>query len=183
MKLIIIFLIIFVYKLIRNSSYFFKTKRFSKIYKEYILEDNDEIYSHRSEIIGLFKKADVSDGAIPTVKPMGYGQLASYNVSIFNNFPSTMSNQVGHTMRMFDEAIGVYKLRLKQSFSPLYWFEQLVFLPKNLLIYMDFDLDKASFKIINVLLTFIWWIIVFLFTLFRNDFKVIILKMVEDILS
>lgn len=179
-KLLILFLVIFLYKLMTNILNYFKSKKFNRGYILWLATDGNKNFgTYKREIITLFKKANIEDATLPHVQPMGYGKIATHTISVLHNFPTRHTNQASITLCMFEEAIGTFRTRIKECFNPLYWIEQAIFMPKNLLIYMNLDIEKSAFKIVNVLLSGIWWIILSYFSLYNNQIKDFIINFLK----
>jgi len=68
-------------------------------------------------------------------------------------------------MRSFDDAIGIYLSRIKESPNPLYWLDLVICLPKNALCYLGAKPETVIIKILQI----VWWIAVFTVTLFKPE--------------
>ena len=178
-KILLIFISIFIYKLISNFYYLKRCKSLQNGYFEWIKSTNADYTSYRREVLNLFKKANVTDAYIPTAQPIGFMQISTFKASVQQNFPSLITDHVSATMTMFDESIGVYRLRIKECFNPIYWIDCVIFLPKNILTYLNLDSEKVAFKILNVIFSSIWWLIIASITIFDIDFKNLITKYIE----
>lgn len=82
---------------------------------------------------------------------------------------------------MFFEAEGVYRQRIFDSFSPVYWIELIIYAPKKLLTYLGFDETKILFKACNILLTFIWWSVVSIIVFFRPQLQQLIVETLGEL--
>ena len=164
-RLIGVFLVLLIYKVILNIIRYYQAKKYKESYYLWLKSPNGDLVTHRSEIIKLFKDANVKDAFFPHVEPLGLGQIASYKVSIFTNFPSNYEDQAIMTVKKFNEAIGVYRNRITESFSPLYWINFIIFLPKNTFCYLGTNPENVIIKILQV----IWWIAAFAITLFKPE--------------
>ncbi|WP_207706239.1 hypothetical protein [Clostridium sp. HBUAS56017] len=144
------------YKLVINIIAFIKVKYFYKRYTLWLFQDRDmSLVTYRRAIITLFKNADIKDAYIPTTSKIGYGRIASFNASIMNSFPSAYEDFAVNITRMFHEAIGVYRSRIFETFSPIYWINSLIFLPKRFLTYLGLNAESVIVKLLQC----IWWFI------------------------
>lgn len=174
LQVLIVFFVILSYKFLSNYIYYKKCVRFDKLYTEWLSKKDASFLQHKNEIISLFKRAGIQDYFVSVVQPITLGTVQTNTVSVFDNFPSFYKNIAAVSLRMFDEAIGVYKMRMKETVNPLYWIEFIIFLPKHILQYIGFDMNTAAQRACNVLLTFIWWILNIGFISFREQLFVII---------
>jgi hypothetical protein len=90
---------------------------------------------------------------------------ASFNASVFQNFPSKSADHAMTAMRDFQDAMGIYRRRIFESFNPLYWINLVLFLPKNILGYVGFKTETALIKIFQL----IWWLAGIVFAIFKDD--------------
>ena len=167
LKAIIIFCVIITYKALSNFIKYKRCKKLSDMHVLWLSGNCDNFIEYRGEILQLFKSANIQDSLFPTSSLIGYGQIASGTASVFANFPSMNKSVVGYVITCFDEAIGTYRRRCFESFNPLYWIETILFFPRHLLTYLGVDSEKFLFKSLNILLTFIWWILGVVFMFFR----------------
>lgn len=135
------------------------------MYFDFLKQKDTNLSTYKRSIVNLFKRAGVKDSYIPTVNAVGYGQIASFNASIFANFPNLFKDHVSITLNMFDEAIGVYRSRIFETFNPFFWVECIIFLPKNILQYLGIDSEKVIVKIFQV----IWWFAAPISIIFRDS--------------
>lgn len=164
-KLLITFLIIFVYKLISNIIDYINIIRYSKMFNDFINQKNDKIFQYKSICIDLFKKLNISDKCFPIAQKMGYGQFASFKASVFTNFPDNSTLFARETLCMFDDATGICKRNIFQCFSPKYWIDFILFLPKKIFTYLNVSADSILIKITQV----IYWLVSIAITLFSTD--------------
>lgn len=170
-RLLIIFIFVLVYKFLLNLSSFLRIKHYEKEFLNYLANKESKIEEHRLQTIDLFKKAGIKDTLTPITQPSGYGNIASFNASVFQNFPSNMQVIAVPAMSMFRNAIGIYKSRMMECLSPLYWISLIVFLPRNILLYIGLDSESTAFKLWNVSLSFLWWLFCTIISLFQPEIK------------
>ena len=178
-KVVFLFTSVILYKFLRNYVACQKMKKFRSDYLRWIKTPDDSLFENRNEIIRLIKAAGVGDSVIPVSQAVNPLQIVSHTTSVIDNFPTTNASLAASMSIKFDEAVGVYKHRYHEAFSPLYWIETTVFLPKSLILYIGLDLENPAFKLCNVLLTIIWLGVLFIFYLFGNDFY----HLVSDFIS
>lgn len=142
-------------------------KYFFKRYESWLFNNRDiELLSYKTSIIKLFEKAGIEDCYLPHVAPMGYGKLASYNASVMNSFPNALEDFAMATCKLFQDAIGVYRTRIFETFSPIYWIDLVIFLPKTLFTYLGLNGESVIIKLFQC----IWWIVTPLLLIFRDKF-------------
>lgn len=180
-RILLMLITIFTYKLISNFYYLKRCKSLQNGYFEWIKNTNADYTSYRREVLDLFKKANINDAYIPTAQPIGFMQISTFKASVQQNFPSLVTTHVSAVMTMFDESIGVYRLRIKECFNPIYWIDCVIFLPKNILTYLNLDSEKVAFKMLNVIFSGIWWFIITFAALFGSQFKNFIISIINKI--
>ncbi len=72
---------------------------------------------------------------------------------------------------MFEEAIGEYKSRCLEVFSPLYWINTVIYLPQKILQYIGLPSETWIGRILNA----IWWISVAIYTVNKEMLKGLLL--------
>lgn len=169
-----IFLFCFFYKVLTN---YFNLKRIRELYgyfKTLPSEKSEDIdnraFETKAEVIELFKRAGIRDRAIPEIELLGYGKAVPYNASAFNSYPNVRKKFFIVYTLMFDESIGTFKRRIKESINPLYWIDLIIFAPKKILDYLELDPKSRSTKILNLVLTFVYWLLGFIFAIFKESF-------------
>ena len=73
--------------------------------------------------------------------------------------------------------LGETKRRIIETFNPIFWIMNIVFLPTKIIEYFGGDSQKLSTKIAN----FIYWLIPIIVAVFTDEIKSIILDWVERI--
>lgn len=180
-KLLILFMLVVFFKFISNYIAYLKCKKFRFDYEKWLQGNNNDFEEQRNEIISLIKRADIPDSHIPVSQAMNRIQIASHTASVLANFP-TKHKQLAATMyEKFNEAVGVYRKRWKDAFSPLYWIETIAFLPKSIFAYVGVDLEKPALRLCNVLTTIIWWLLLFLFYLFGGNLYNYVMKFLTQL--
>lgn len=150
----LIFAVIIILKITINIQCFIKLKYFQKKYEDYLVENNMQFIEYKQSIIKLFERANVTDSIVPTVSPAGYGQLFKANLPLFKNINVTRPDIIQLTRNAFYESIGVFRSRILESLSPLYWINFLIYLPKNCINFIGVKKQNSILNIIQV----IYWI-------------------------
>lgn len=161
-KFIIGIAVVIAIKFSLNAYKYFRIKRLSKLHTEWLAHKNEKFLFHVKEAADLIKQANVpgADGAVNVIEPIGFNQARSYNAPLIDNLNSFNRSIASGVVSLFNAAIGTYKKRALDAFNPFYWLELIVFLPKHMLQYLGFDVEKhAASRLTNVLLTFLWWLL------------------------
>ena len=132
-KVLILFTLIVIYKIVLNFTRLKQLQRFEKEFILFLSDRPSKIDEHKMQTIELFKKANIPDSQMPVTQPIGFGKVASFNASVYHNFPMAKRTIAEPSLLMFKNAIGVYKSRIFEAVNPLYWIDLIVFLPRNLL--------------------------------------------------
>lgn len=179
-NLLYIFLVILLLKLLINLSKYVQCKRYRDKYLEWLLKGQTwQLVEHKSQVIKLFEDAGVEDSVCGVAEPLGYGRILTGGVSVFANFPSGREDFASITMRMFHQAIGVYRSRMLQTFNPLYWLESVINLPKQVLSYLGVPPESTVIKIAQLIYWIVGSLLSFLFALYRSEIE----RLVKDWIS
>lgn len=73
--------------------------------------------------------------------------------------------------------VGVYRMRLIESFSPRYWIETVIFLPSRIIQYLGGKSDSLFAKLLQIL----YWIFTPLLIAVRDKIYVILAAFMEYI--
>lgn len=180
-KLLIIIACIICYKALFNFYNYKTCQKYYRLYIDWLADNSDELMQYRGRVIKLLERAGVKDSSIPTTQPMGFGQVASFNASAFDNFPSNVAGFAALMNAKFMEAMGEYKSRMFDSINPLYWIDAILFLPKHFLSYLGINKKSLSFKISNVVLSVLWWAICICIAIFRPQIDQFIIEFVSNL--
>lgn len=170
---------ILLYKFLSNLYYYLDCKRLKSIYIAWIRGENNNCMYTKAKVLKLFKRAHIKDAAFFQSEHVGYGQIASYNIQAMSNYPLLNEDHMNYTFRAYDEAIGYFKDEMLNSFNPIYWIDTIIFLPKTILEYIGADTEKVSSKILNVILTAIWWVITAFGVIYHDK----IISIIQDFLD
>ena len=170
-----------VYKLISNSYYLFRTQRLINVYEYWLTYENNtyELCQEKYLFKKLITKAGVNDKFIPIAQPMGLGQIASFNSSVLTQFPNNSTIFADATLKMLFEAKGIFKERIVETFNLIYWIELILFLPKNLLIYLGLHPGNLIIKIFQLLWVIIAGIYSLGLTLYPELYRILLEKLLK----
>lgn len=153
-KALIIFGTIIISKVLYNTYYFLLAKHFLKKYEEYITDQKSwYITENRQRIVHVLKIANIEDNSFPNVQPVGYGYVRTGNLSMFDNVPSLRKDVVECVFTGLKEAKAVFWNRMLEAFNPVYWAEFIIYLPKNILIYLGISGGSIIVKLFQIC----WW--------------------------
>ena len=142
-------------KIILNLSKFIQCKYYLKKYKKWLGNQSWVFLEKKIKVSSLIKGAGLSDCYVPYAEPIGYGYIATHEMSVLNNFPHNRRDIAQLTVELFHNAIGVYKSRMYETVNPLFWIETFIYLPKTIFTYLGAKADSFLVKSFQIL----WWII------------------------
>lgn len=169
--IVIIFILLYaIYNLINFLRYPIIEKHLLYTYSS---DSSQKIISmtHKNQIISYIKNAGVKDKSIPIVQSLGYGQLASAPISIFDNILNQRQDVAKIAYESLLEAKGNYWSRFINSFNPFYWLRVIIFIPKNIFIYFGVKESSVFIKIFQFLYWLIAVICTFLIAIFPEEIK------------
>lgn len=177
-----IFLAIFLFRFMLNSSYLLKTYYYRYKYIMYIGTNQGYLLNQYVEPVkSLIKSAGLSDSVIPYTEPIGYNNVVQGMASPIENLSNNREDIVHANLSLFDKAIGAFKKRVFECFSPLYWITAILFAPRNLLLYLGLDSDKVGFKLCNIVFTLIWWVLGTSFVFYKDKLLVLIDRLLNQL--
>ncbi|BDD08532.1 hypothetical protein FUAX_09640 [Fulvitalea axinellae] len=154
---------------------FYKYKRISKLknaYINYLGLNNYSLAEDKEEIKSLFREAGLKDSSVFHQELLGFGKYANVRISVLDNLTNRREDIVGNVLLKFDEAIGVYRKRFRESFNPIFWIEFIVKLPQYIMQFLGVLPEKISVKIFLI----IYWLIAILFGLKKFDLLQFLVK-------
>lgn len=149
---------------LRGIYYFTKVRKMNQLkdeYYKYLNHGRFDFLQNKQQIIELFKLAGVKNFGATYVQPVSYGQGIIHNLNGFNNINVMREDIIGNVRMAFEESIGVFKNRMRQSFNPIYWIELVIRLPEKLFSFVSITPPTSIMKIIQLL----YWIVGFLIAL------------------
>jgi hypothetical protein len=182
-RVLILFLVIMGLKVIRNSVRYFQTDSLYDDYVRWLAGERINLQEKRALLKKLMSGAGVQDSFVGFAEPVGYFQIRSGNASVWENFPSNREDCAVISSGMFNEARGTYKRRVIETFSPLYWIELVINMPRELLTYLGLSPQNAFTKIAQLA----WWAIVaiggFLYALYKPQVEEFVRNWIQHFLN
>jgi len=153
---LLIFLFLFLYKLVSNASFYFMSKFYETAHFNYLFVEGkcSDIHQYQHGMKKLVKRAGLVATSVPVVHNMGYGQLASYSADAMDNVACRQEDIALVVAQSIRSARGVFRTRVIECFSPIYWIELVIFMPKNIFTYLGLGGDSFFLKLFQLL----WWI-------------------------
>lgn len=161
----------FAYRLICNVRALLWLNFYSKKYRQYLENTEMGFAENEAAVTKLFKEAGLTDRQIPFVQPMGYGQILQGHTLLFSNMENRREDVVGNMLSCFASARGAYKSRIIENFSPIFWVNCVLFLPRSILAYLGVSTNSFFSKIFQL----IYWLATPLLVLFRDNLYELIL--------
>ena len=134
-------------KILLNSYRLYRCKKLFNLYNQYLINPEWSFVQHKHEVIRIFQNANIDDSYIPFVKPAGFGMISHGKAQLFHNIDLRNEDVVSLMTKKFNEAIGVYKSRMKDAINPFSWLEFIIFLPKHMLSYLGVKPESLFIKI------------------------------------
>ncbi|MFM2394341.1 MAG: hypothetical protein RLZZ546_2323 [Bacteroidota bacterium] len=137
--------------LLRFLYYWNKLKSISNIFNHYILFHDGKVNSFiekKNSAISLLKEAGIKNFSSPAYELTGFNQGYRHELDGFDNIHFLRDDIAGVVNIKFQEAIGVYKSRMKQSYNPFYWIEFVLKLPEKILLYLSPSVNDSFVKVI-----------------------------------
>lgn len=147
-----------------NAAKLSEAKKLREQYKTFLKNESESFSEYIPRAKKLFRDAGLSDVKIPAMQPVGYDKAVSLYASLVDNLGSRRSDFTASILPLFDEMVGVFKMRLKDSVSPRYWIETVLFLPQKALCYIGFK-ENALSRFLQI----VYWFSVPLLVAFRSD--------------
>ncbi|PKM74994.1 MAG: hypothetical protein CVU92_03640 [Firmicutes bacterium HGW-Firmicutes-17] len=164
-QFLICFIVVIIYKAFSNTYYYFQSIKLSNDYSDFLKNESSSVFSKKQDIQKLFSRAHIKNSYVPVTQPVGYGYLQAANYPIIDNMFVKDQRVVSAIIGMFEEATGVYRRRIFESFNPIFWVETIIYLPRSIIAYLGLSTDVIAVKIIQV----IWWIIAPMAIIYRNS--------------
>lgn len=155
---------------------FFRTIYYEKKYKEYLSGNGKDFSFYSTAVKKLFRQASVNDIAVSFTERAGYGYFRNCETSLFLNMSNTREDVVDGMKKCFSEAKGTFWTRFLECFSPLYWIQVAVFLPRKACEF--FEISENS--IVPKILQLIYWIAAPLLLVFRNELYQFVIRLIQQ---
>lgn len=177
MKIFIVILIILLYKCSYNYFQYLKAKRFHEMYHDYLHSLDSNFSTYISSIKKLFENAGVDDVFFPESRPIGYGAIASFKASVIQNIDKVRPDLIEYADTLFLKAIGVYRERIFETFSPFYWVQTIIFLPTSIFSYLGAQANSFFVKLFQV----IWWFFTPIAIIYRDKLTMHIIEFFSNL--
>lgn len=152
-----VFVAVILAKLLINASRYLECRRLLKKYEQCILTRGRhlEVEEESQQIVALFRHAGITEPRVPFAQPVGYGQIKTGEVSVFENIASTREDVFALVIRAFHRAKGVYRSRIIEAINPVYWIETVIFLPQRALAFLGLAPETVFARIAQ----FAYWVL------------------------
>lgn len=172
--LVIAFLCLWIYRLVKNISSLIRINHYYDKYTLY-LSKQDSLFSENTHaVVQLLKAAGIVDRLIPFTQPSGYGFVAQGNASLFQNIGNLREDVVVATAQCFKQATGTFKHRILENFSPIFWVDCVIYLPRKIIEYLGLKGDTVPVKVLQLL----YWLATPLLLIFRENIYQCVISLV-----
>ena len=165
----------FLYRLTVNASALIWLNHYEKRYTQYLQDVTLGFTENTAAVTKLFKSADLTDRIIPVVQPVGFGQVLQGQTSLFNNMANRREDVVSNMIACFSTARGTFKNRITENFSPIFWINCILFLPRTVLEYLGISGESLIAKLLQL----VYWVAAPLFALLRDEIHQFILTLIN----
>ncbi len=148
MNVLGLFLLVVLIKYLINIARLISTKFYFNKFKS----KSKNLIRYSAPVTHLFNKAGTQEIVVTYERMYGFKQLHKNNISQLLNDDDTWDK----LFDVFNETIGVYSFRARQSFYPSYW----LFLPTAIFNYFDYEPPR----LLKLITTFVYWVIGFTVT-------------------
>lgn len=172
----IFFFACLLFRLLTSVSGYIRTKYYERKYMDYLSHKIDSFTEYTAPIVKLFKEANVDDSSVAVADPVGFGYIRTGNASVFQNMAVLRTDVAAMVQRSFKKAIGTYRSRIIECFSPLFWVKYVLYLPSHILEYIGLDANSVTTKIIQV----VYWILTPLLIVCRTELYELIVQLLTQ---
>lgn len=176
MKYLYVFLAIVALKFFLNLCKYISARRLRKKFAE-IQYEGKSFSEYIPASKKLFEDVGLRNASIPFVQPLGLGQISSGHANVPDNLNNSTPAFVQASMGLFNQTVGTYKMRMFESFSPRYWIELVIFLPKRIVEYLGGAPDGLFAKLLQI----IYWFATPILIAFRSYIYEIILTFIQQL--
>ena len=145
-----------IYRALSNWSKLLKIKKLHELYKA----DKTKFVEESQIALSLFKEAGLKDSGVHvTTKSrlvlrtalQDIPQYQQQNISVFDNLTFNHQDIIPAVNGLFLKAKGIFRHRLKEGISPLFWIQYILQLPSHLLKYLGLGEGNFLMKFIQIL--------------------------------
>lgn len=181
-RVAVVAILVPIYKIALNVTRYLRTM---SLYRKYLRRNlaGENFLLYQSEVMAILSRAGINNTRFPTVKEMdgdGLFQMVE-NVHFFDAISGNDYRVEEHATQCFQIAAGEYRRRAIDAVNPFFWIERIVYLPKFLLRYLGASPSTMSFKLLNAILTTLYWVGTLVLTVFRNNIKLAVISFFEQV--
>jgi len=150
--------------LLRGLFYFFKLKALKKHkeqYFNYLNREENTFLRSKPIVKNLFEEAGLKNFSVPEYEQVHLTQVLRHSLSGFENMQSARQDIVGVIKIKFEEAIGIFEHKMKQSIDPFFWFQFIIKLPTYIFEFVNVPISKGFMNFMQM----IYWVVMIFFTL------------------
>lgn len=172
---------ILAYKFVDNLVKYLRCLNLRNRYVDYLMTDTgiEKLLQAKKDVQSLIFGANVENYSIPWTQPAGFGLVNTMKPSVLGQFPSRIDVFAQSTLRMFEEAIGVYKRRMFETFNPLYWVDAAIWLPKRFLSYLGINNTNFAAKALHCLFQGAYWLATAAFIAYNQEARALLAGILE----
>lgn len=182
-EFLLLVLAVVVVKFVINLVRFTQCKWYFKKYRHYLDSPSFQFNEYESIIVRLFKNANLVEPYVSYAEHIGFGHLHTGRVSVFLNLTATRNDVVGLVYKAFHRAAGVYKYRMLESFSPIYWVQAILFLPRSILVYLGVPSDEIIAKLFQLVYWVLGIILGFVLSIYRIEIEIFVRDSIDKLFS
>lgn len=151
-------------------------------YTRWLSDDKDTwvLAQSRTKFHELMSAAEVKDCFFGRAQPVGFGMIQTGSASVIKNFPDRHQDMAGGTISMLSDAIGVFRRRVINSFNPLSWIEEVLALPKNVLVYLGLRPEGVLIRLSLVLYWAISIILAAIYAVYKPEIDTTIRQLISE---
>lgn len=172
---IFVFLSAVAYKAAYNWKLYLKTKHYQKSYVDYLNPCSELYLESELEIVPLFKAARLADVSFAVSEQLGNNLVSAVTVNHFANLSRKDPIIIRRTHQCFAQALHTFRQRSLEAFSPLYWMNTILYLPKNIFKYLGLSTNTLAAKLFQL----IYWIMTPLLLLLRDNLHQFVLTLLD----
>lgn len=116
-----------------------------------------EIMKKLPELKKLFYEGGVEDINEIEAKHVGYGKILFFESSYFKNILILNVQIIRWVVGSFAEAEGVFRKKRKEAFNPIFWLEFFIYLPKNLMSFLQLNKYIKDFRLMLKISYLVYW--------------------------
>jgi len=136
-----------------------KITTFGDRYRHYLRDESaspEWLVEHTNSFTRMMRECAAEAGTLTRLQEAGYGYLEPVRIAAEDNLGVRDPEVVTVTNRTILRIQGHYRAERNRTFSPLYWVEFLVFLPREVLRHLGVGSDKLAVRVSDLA----WWVLV-----------------------